>query len=191
MDKYLPEDQYDKYTSEFAKEIGAGLGWSPKKIDHFVRGQLGRTTSVVIDWTAKGIAYAKGDTIPTGRAYNPIYQEYDRYLFSGSSINNFYELMKTQQQTVNSLRKNGSPLLDTNKEILKQMEWTADKISDLKKNEDELSVEDKKWYYATMHGVYNKGIRWFSDPNNQISVTDHQMDLQQKRMSNQFNKLKR
>lgn len=37
----LPELQYGPRTTEVAKALGAQLGWSPRKIDHFIQGMAG------------------------------------------------------------------------------------------------------------------------------------------------------
>lgn len=54
-DKRLPPElRYNKYTSPVARELGELLGWSPKKIDHFVEGIFGRSIKYV---TGKGGTY--------------------------------------------------------------------------------------------------------------------------------------
>lgn len=38
MQALEPELQYNEYTSELAKDIGAAFGWSPMRVDHFLNG---------------------------------------------------------------------------------------------------------------------------------------------------------
>lgn len=42
-----PELRYDKYTSPVAIRMGEALGWSPKRIDHFLEGTFGRAVKLL------------------------------------------------------------------------------------------------------------------------------------------------
>lgn len=49
-DKALPEElRYNQYTSPAAIAIGEHMGWSPKKVDHFISGTFGRASKYVTD----------------------------------------------------------------------------------------------------------------------------------------------
>jgi hypothetical protein len=103
MDEYA---QYDKYTSRTAKAIGEltqdeFIEISPKKVDFFVRAQFGRSVSLV-----QGLAEAAlfGDPVKT---YVNIFEDSDRFLFTGKIYNKFYEMRDEANEELRALKSTG------------------------------------------------------------------------------------
>ena len=67
--------QYTDYTSEVAKSIGRVLGWSPAKIEHWVRNQFG---------AVGGAGLGKLQA-------NPLFRQMDEYVTRGRIVNKFYQ----------------------------------------------------------------------------------------------------
>ena len=67
--------QYTDYTSEVAKSIGRVLGWSPAKIEHWVRNQFG---------AVGGAGLGKLQA-------NPIFRQMDEYITRGRIPNKFFQ----------------------------------------------------------------------------------------------------
>ena len=65
MRKLLPEDQYNKYTSEMAKALAAGTGVSALKIDYFLRAYFSSVASLTALATNAFIADMRGIPLPT------------------------------------------------------------------------------------------------------------------------------
>ena len=65
MRKLLPEDQYNKYTSEMAKALAAGTGISALKIDYFLRAYFSSVASLTALTTNAFIADMRGIPLPT------------------------------------------------------------------------------------------------------------------------------
>lgn len=94
----LPKDQYNKYSSETAKAVGKALNMSPIMIDFWVRNQFGRSTALVQSMAESAVT---GNEV---KAYIPIFQEYDRFLFSGRMYNRFWDMKEAAEQTYNSVK---------------------------------------------------------------------------------------
>jgi len=65
MRKLLPEDQYNKYTSEMAKALAAGTGISALKIDYFLKAYFSSVASLTALATNSFIADMRGIPLPT------------------------------------------------------------------------------------------------------------------------------
>lgn len=106
LDEYA---QYDKYTSRTAKALGeltegTLMEISPKKVDFLIRAQAGRTVSLV-----QGLAESAifGDQVKT---YINIFEDADRFLFTGRIYNKFYEMREEAKQEVAAMKKYPSPI---------------------------------------------------------------------------------
>lgn len=103
--------QYDKYTSRTAKAIGditkdSYVEVSPKKVDFFIRAQGGRSVSLLMGLTEAALY---GDPVKT---YINIFEESDRFLFTGRVYNKFYEMREEANQELRALtsKKNDYPI---------------------------------------------------------------------------------
>ena len=75
-----PELRFNKYTTPGAKLIGSTLGWSPKKIDHFISGTGGRATGYLL---GKPGAWGIGRIL-----------ERELYLEASRQVQYYYEIKK-------------------------------------------------------------------------------------------------
>ena len=108
LDEYA---QYDKYTSRTAKAVGeitkdSYVEVSPKKVDFFIRAQGGRSVSLLMGLTEAALY---GDPVKT---YINIFEESDRFLFTGRVYNKFYEMREEANQELRALtlKKNDYPI---------------------------------------------------------------------------------
>lgn len=101
LQDYAEWRQYDKYSSRAARAVGDmtadNLQISPKKFDFYVRAKFGRATQLVQS-IAEAVIY--GDEV---KAYNPMWQEYDRTAFTGRIYNRFWDIRAEANQTAKSL----------------------------------------------------------------------------------------
>jgi hypothetical protein len=86
-----PELRYNKYTSTVAVFMGEKLGWSPKKIDHFLEGTFGRAVKYV---TGKEGAYGFGDIFTK-----------ELYFEASRQVQFYYEIKKENQQKIKALEE--------------------------------------------------------------------------------------
>jgi hypothetical protein len=94
LDEYA---QYDKYTSRTAKALGdltrdTPIEISPKKFDFYERAKFGRTITLIHSLAEAAFYNEKP------RSYINIFQESDRFMFTGRVYNKFYELRAEAKQ---------------------------------------------------------------------------------------------
>ena len=152
LDEYA---QYDKYTSRAAKAIGEltqdeFVEISPKKVDFFIRAQFGRSASLV-----QGLAESAlfGDPVKT---YVNIFEESDRFLFTGKVYNKFYEMRDEANEELRALKAMGN-LYPISEEIYSAVSARASVYNDVHKdlttvgdalnNGIDVSIEIRKQLY--------------------------------------------
>ena len=105
-----PELRYNAFTSPAAKFLGEQLGWSPKKIDHFLEGTFGRS-----------VKYITGK--PGGRGVTDIFGR-ELYFEASRQVQFYYEIKQINQQDVKAY-------LDGRKEFTKEQVDRMFAIEDL------------------------------------------------------------
>jgi hypothetical protein len=125
-----PEDRYSMYTTGTAKNLGDLLGWSPKRIDHLIRGYGGTLASYVLamaDGIASGAAaatskdefkYNEFDDLSLVRAFvqndevgsSYFRQEYYDMLKEVNAVYGQYKIANEEQdlETAQEIMKNGA-----------------------------------------------------------------------------------
>jgi hypothetical protein len=103
------EDRYSTYTSEAAKAIGKTFNWSPKKIDHLIKGYTGTIGGYVLgasDIVAHGIMGKQTAETPISRL--PVIKAF----YQGSSpktntkfANEFYEALSVTKEAYGSYKR--------------------------------------------------------------------------------------
>lgn len=113
-----PKEQYNVYTSEVAKTIGAMMNISPTKTEYWVRNQFG---------VFGGLVFGK---LPG----NPLWMQEKDYVMTGRSYNRFYEnreLVKQQYDEVITNDKVDQKYSQEEKQIVKSTNHIYTKVSDL------------------------------------------------------------
>lgn len=100
LDEYA---QYDKYTSRTARALGELtrdelIEISPKKFDFYERAKFGRTITLIHSLAEAALYNEKP------RSYINIFQESDRFMFTGRVYNKFYELRKEAKQEYTAVK---------------------------------------------------------------------------------------
>lgn len=103
------QDRYSTYTSEAAKAIGKTFNWSPKKIDHLIKGYTGTIGGYVLgasDIVAHGIMGKETAETPISRL--PVIKAF----YQGSSpktntkfANEFYEALNVTKEAYGSYKR--------------------------------------------------------------------------------------
>ncbi len=147
LDEYA---QYDKYTSRTARAIGDltkdGLvEVSPKKFDFYIRSKFGRTTTL-IQSLAEAAIYNERP-----RSYINIFQESDRFMFTGRVYNKFYELRDEAKQEYAAIKSQAeifnlpASKVDEAKYKLEEFEYLHKDIQYLRdKIDNNIKVSDRE-----------------------------------------------
>lgn len=168
-EELLPPEQFTRYTSETAKQLGRWLNYSPAKIENLVRGYFGGTGRYALQGTdvlVNGIRRAAGEKVkpkrPKQLADIPLVKAFVHRPPTGSvsrSVNDFYEsadVILKGWNTIRLMQKEGrrtemQGLLATNPEIRLHSSMTKfrTRMSDLTKRSDiilkqDIPVETKK-----------------------------------------------
>lgn len=135
-------DQYGPYTSEASKGAArladkVGLGFSPRKADHLIKGFTGGLGTLGADIASKGIdVVGLGDNVPKperGAAGFPIGRRFLRDAGGagpGSSVDNFYNAVNKLEKRYASTPK-GTADKERQLEFLRPLRKMADEMSDL------------------------------------------------------------
>jgi len=157
LDEYA---QYDKYTSRTAKALGDltrdNIELSPKKIDFFVRAQGGRAVSLIQN-LAESSLY--GDPVKT---YINIFEESDRFLFTGRIYNKFYEMRDEAKSELKALNSHdhiyivSDEILDNVKEKVGEYDQIDREISqmrDIMNNGGTVPVESQRSIFRRLQEI--------------------------------------
>lgn len=103
------EDRYSAHTSDIAIAIGKQLGWSPKKIEHVIKGYTGTIGSYVLgasDMVARQIMGKESADTPINRypVIKAFYQG-DRPKGSTKFADEFYDALDTANQAYGSYKR--------------------------------------------------------------------------------------
>ena len=161
-EELLPPEQFTRYTSETAKQLGRWLNYSPAKIENLVRGYFGGTGQYALKGTdvlINGIRRAAGEKVmpkrPKQLADIPLVKGFVHRPPTGSvskSVNDFYEstdVILKGWNTIRLMQKEGrrteiQGLLATNPEIRLHSSMTKfrTKMSELSKRSDIILKQD-------------------------------------------------
>lgn len=161
-EELLPPEQFTRYTSETAKQLGRWLDYSPAKIENLVRGYFGGTGQYALQGTdvlINGIRRAAGEKVmpkrPKQLADIPLVKSFVHRPPTGSvsrSVNDFYEstdVIMKGWNTIRLMQKEGrrteiQGLLATNPEIRLHSSMTKfrTKMSELSKRSDIILKQD-------------------------------------------------
>jgi len=103
------QDRYSSYTSEVAKAIGNTFNWSPKKIDHLIKGYTGTIGGYVLgasDIVAHGIMGKETADAPVSRlpVVKAFYQG-DGPKTNTKFANEFYEALEATKEAYGSYKR--------------------------------------------------------------------------------------
>ena len=114
LDSLEPEQRYNKYTSEVAKELGKKFKISPAKIQNSIRGQFAGTGQYALDagdYILNSVRKWNGEKVPEKPVTPsdiPIIKGFsvrEPVGYSANSVNNFFDNLEESSQKYNTFRK--------------------------------------------------------------------------------------
>jgi hypothetical protein len=148
MRKYLPEEQFNKNTSEISKVMGKMAGVSPLKLDYFFNAYLGSTMTLMALATNNSIAEARGIPRPEKPTKDfiaslPSMGGYITKEEATGAVADFYEAAKDTNQIIDTVKhiapsrpEEAKKLLEENRKQLVYTQGIQSALSGLSRKEN-------------------------------------------------------